>query len=76
MSCRQEPILLPWGSFKRLLETLTSPGQPTFLTCAPAPTSGSCVDLNGGSQGTLQSVSAVTLQPGVNYYLSFDLIGS
>ena len=46
--------------------------------CVP-PTSGNCVDLGGSggnAQGVLQSVSSITLQPGTNYFLSFDLIGS
>jgi hypothetical protein len=46
--------------------------------CA-APESGNCVDLDGSgglSQGILQTSTAITLNPGVNYFLSFDLIGS
>jgi len=49
-----------------------------------APESGNCVDLqgsndnapNGGGVTVLQTTRAVTLMPGVDYYLSFDLIGS
>ncbi len=44
-----------------------------------APESGNVVDLDGtggNPQGVLQSNSAISLSPGVNYYLSFDLIGS
>lgn len=46
--------------------------------CQP-PTSGNCIDLDGtdgDSQGVLQTVNGIMLQPGTNYYLSFDLIGS
>ena len=46
--------------------------------CQP-PTSGYCIDLDGtggDSQGVLQTVNGIMLQPGTNYYLSFDLIGS
>jgi len=48
------------------------------VLCA-APESGNCLDLdgtNGNSTGQLQSVTAITLSPGIDYFLSFDLIGS
>ncbi len=64
------------GQFQAVAGNVDIAGPTYFPYLCAGPTSGSCVDLNGGSQGTLQSVSAVTLQPGVNYYLSFDLIGS
>ncbi|HML17220.1 MAG TPA: PEP-CTERM sorting domain-containing protein [Bryobacteraceae bacterium] len=44
-----------------------------------SPESGNCIDLDGSSgnpQGVLQTTSAYLLEPGTNYYLSFDLIGS
>jgi hypothetical protein len=41
-----------------------------------APESGKVVDLDGYSQGAIQSNSAFDLLPGVDYYLSFDLVGS
>jgi len=43
-----------------------------------APESGFCVDLNGfggNPQGILQTNTPITLTPGVNYFLSFNLIG-
>ena len=53
---------------------------PGFLpSLVVAPESGNAVDLDGTggiSQGILQSNSAVSLVPGVDYLLSFDLIGS
>jgi hypothetical protein len=53
-----------------------SNGYPTL--CA-GPASGNCLDLDGSGgnpQGMIRLINAITLQPGVNYYLSFDLIGS
>ena len=43
------------------------------------PESGNCIDLDGSggkSQGVLETTTAITLNPGVHYTLSFDLIGS
>jgi hypothetical protein len=43
------------------------------------PESGNCIDLNGTggkSQGDLETTNAITLNPGIHYTLSFDLIGS
>ena len=54
-------------------------GGALFGSLCQLPTSGNCVDLDGSGgnpQGVLQSVSSFTLQPGMNYFLSFDLIGS
>jgi hypothetical protein len=54
-------------------------GGAVFGSLCVAPESGNCVDMDGSggkSQGVLQSKSPVTLVPGVNYFLSFDLIGS
>ncbi|HTC17202.1 MAG TPA: PEP-CTERM sorting domain-containing protein [Steroidobacteraceae bacterium] len=54
-------------------------GGGLFGYLCVAPTTIICVDLDGSggkSQGMLQSNSAFTLVPGVDYYLSFDLIGS
>jgi hypothetical protein len=48
-----------------------------FLCVAPA--AGNCIDMdgsNGNPQGILRSNGTFTLQPGVDYHLSFDLIGS
>jgi hypothetical protein len=47
-----------------------------FASLCAAPESGNCVDLDGSTQGAIQLTSPLTLQPGVNYFLSFDLIGS
>jgi PEP-CTERM motif len=44
-----------------------------------APESGNVIDLDGSGgipMGDLQSNSAYELRPGVDYYLSFDLVGS
>jgi hypothetical protein len=49
-----------------------------FALCA-SPESGVCVDMDGtggDSQGILQTVTPITLEPGTDYFLSFDLIGS
>lgn len=54
-------------------------GGALFGGLCVAPASGNCIDLdgsNGNPQGILRSNSAITLLPGVSYYLSFDLIGS
>ena len=54
-------------------------GGALFGSLCVAPEIGNCVDLDGSggkSQGILQSNAVFTLQPGVNYYLSFDLTGS
>jgi PEP-CTERM motif len=43
------------------------------------PEAGNCIDLDGSggkSQGVLETTTAITLNPGVHYTLSFDLIGS
>ena len=44
-----------------------------------SPESGNCVDMGGtygnNPQGVLQSVEEFTLLPGIDYYLSFNLIG-
>lgn len=53
-------------------------GPGLFGGLCASPTSGKCLDLDGSgglSQGTIQT-SAISLIPGVNYVLSFDLIGS
>src|SRR5580700_8814897 len=50
-----------------------------FPTLCVLPESGNCIDLDGSGgnpQGILQSVSTFTLNPGTDYFLSFDLIGS
>jgi hypothetical protein len=54
-------------------------GGALFGSLCVAPTSGNCVDLDGtsgNSQGILQTNTPIMLVPGVNYFLSFDLIGS
>jgi hypothetical protein len=54
-------------------------GGALFGSLCVAPESGNCIDLNGTNgnpQGILRSNSAFSLVPGINYYLSFDLIGS
>ncbi len=54
-------------------------GGAVFGSLCVAPEAGNCVDLDGSggkSQGILQSKSVFSLQPGVDYYLSFDLTGS
>jgi hypothetical protein len=54
-------------------------GGALFGSLCVAPEAGNCIDLNGSNgnpQGILRSNSAFSLVPGVNYYLSFDLIGS
>jgi hypothetical protein len=54
-------------------------GGGLFGYLCVTPESGNCIDLDGSggnSQGILRSNTAFTLQPGVDYYLDFDLIGS
>jgi hypothetical protein len=54
-------------------------GPGFFPSLVVAPESGNAIDLDGSGgnpQGVLQSNSAVSLVPGVDYLLSFDLIGS
>jgi hypothetical protein len=47
-----------------------------FASLCAAPESGNCLDLDGSTQGAVQLTSGITLQPGINYFLSFDLVGS
>ena len=57
---------------------IVGPGNGFGALCA-SPESGNCVDLDGtggNPQGILQTVNSITLMPGVNYLLSFDLVGS
>jgi len=68
------------GAFSAIGGTNVDIVGPTLLNglCA-APQSGNCVDLNGtggNPQGILQSNTPITLTPGIDYRLSFDLIGS
>jgi PEP-CTERM motif-containing protein len=55
-------------------------GGALFGSLCVAPESGNCIDLDGSNgnnpQGILRSNSAFSLVPGVDYHLSFDLIGS
>jgi hypothetical protein len=54
-------------------------GGALFGNLCVAPEGGNCIDMDGSgglSQGVLRSNTAFTLEPGVNYFLSFDLIGS
>jgi PEP-CTERM motif len=54
-------------------------GSGFFGNLVVAPESGNAIDLDGtfgNPQGILQSNSAVSLVPGVDYLLSFDLVGS
>jgi hypothetical protein len=54
-------------------------GGSLFGYLCAGPESGNCIDMDGtggNPQGILRSNSSFTLTPGVNYYLSFDLIGS
>lgn len=49
-----------------------------FAGLCAAPASGNCIDLDGtggNSQGILES-GPITLEAGIDYYLSFDLLGS
>jgi PEP-CTERM motif len=69
------------GAFQTIGGTnvdIVGPGNGFASLCA-TPESGSCVDMDGSggnSQGILQTVSSLMLLPGVDYFLSFDLIGS
>ncbi len=68
------------GAFSAIDGTNVDIVGPTLLSglCA-APESGNCVDLNGtggNPQGVLRSNTPITLSPGIDYRLSFDLIGS
>jgi len=54
-------------------------GGGLFGNLCVAPEAGNCIDMGGtggNSFGKLRSNSAFALQPGVSYFLSFDLIGS
>ena len=54
-------------------------GGSVFGSLCHPPASGNCIDLDGTggkSQGVLQSVNPFMLEPGMKYYLSFNLIGS
>jgi hypothetical protein len=68
------------GAFSAITGTnIDIVGGAVFGSLCVAPEAGNCVDLDGSggkSQGILETKSPFTLQPGVNYSLSFDLIGS
>lgn len=54
-------------------------GGALFGSLCVSPESGNCVDMDGtggNPQGVLQTNTPITLTPGVDYFLSFDLIGS
>lgn len=54
-------------------------GGSVFGSLCVSPESGNCVDLDGtggNPVGVLQANTGITLEPGTDYYLSFDLIGS
>jgi len=54
-------------------------GGALFGSLCVSPEANTCVDMdgsNGNPQGILQTASAIILNPGTNYFLSFDLIGS
>jgi hypothetical protein len=54
-------------------------GGSVFGSLCVAPEAINCVDMdgsNGNTQGVLQTNATFTLMPGINYFLSFDLIGS
>jgi len=69
------------GAFSAIAGTnvdIVGPSNSFGALCA-SPESGNCVDMDGtggDSQGILQTTNLITLNPGVNYFLSFDLIGS
>jgi hypothetical protein len=69
------------GAFQAIGGTnvdIVGPGNGFAALCA-TPESGSCIDMDGtggSSQGILQTVSSLSLMPGIDYFLSFDLIGS
>lgn len=69
------------GAFQTIGGTnvdIVGPGNGFGGLCV-TPESDSCIDMDGtggNPQGILQTVSALTLMPGINYFLSFDLIGS
>jgi PEP-CTERM motif len=59
------------------VDIVVGPANGVGTLCA-SPAFGTCIDLDGtggNSQGILQS-GPITLKPGVNYFLSYDLIGS
>ena len=71
------------GAFQTIsgtnIDVVGSIGGTFFPTLCATPESGNCVDLDGlggNPQGILQTVVPITLVNGVNYFLSFDLIGS
>lgn len=54
-------------------------GGSLFGSLCAAPESGNCIDLDGtggNSQGNLETNSAIVLNAGTDYTLSFDLVGS
>src|SRR5580658_6649323 len=69
------------GAFQTLGGTnvdIVGPGDGFGSLCV-SPESDSCIDMDGtggNPQGILQTVSALMLVPGINYFLSFGLIGS
>jgi hypothetical protein len=68
------------GSFKAVGQTnIDILGGSLYGNLCVAPASGNCVDLGGtggNPQGILQTQDPISLQPGISYMLSFDLLGS
>jgi len=63
------------GNFINTSGSVEVVGPGYFPELCVSPESGSCLDLDGLSNGTIQTAPFV-LQPGTNYTLSFDLNGS
>ena len=64
------------GPFQAIFGNVDILGGNPFGYLCHTPEYGNCIDLDGSTQGTLQTIDPFHLVPGINYYLSFDLIGS
>jgi hypothetical protein len=64
------------GAFSAISGNVDVVGPGFFANLCAAPESDVCIDLDGSVQGAIQTNASFTLNPGTNYYLSFDLIGS
>jgi PEP-CTERM motif-containing protein len=64
------------GAFQAIVGNVDILGGSPFGYLCHTPESVNCIDLDGSTRGVLQSINSFMLEPGINYYLSFDLIGS
>jgi hypothetical protein len=65
-----------FGAFTVTSGSIDVVGGAFFGSLCVSPEASNCVDLDGGSQGAIQTTTAISLTPGNTYTLVFDLNGS